>query len=110
MPTTLSPRAIDRSTYVIAAAFTDETGVAVVPTSITWTLSTDSGNVINSRQDVSITPGATVQIVLTNDDLAFAHGNKRVLTINAIYNSTLGNNLRLRDQVTFTLDDLVMVP
>lgn len=109
MPSTLSVHAVDRSTYVVTAAFTDEDGTAVVPTSIIWTLSA-RGVVVNGREDVSVTPPAsTIEIVLKGDDLAFADHKFRQVTIFAVYDSTLGTGLPLRDQVSFEIDDLQMV-
>ena len=61
--------AIEQSTYVITASFTDETGAAVVPNSVTWTLVNGDGQVVNSRSAVSVTPASSVTIVLSGDDL-----------------------------------------
>jgi hypothetical protein len=110
MPTTLTTRAIDKSTYVINCAFTDENGAPVIPESISWTLTNDVGTVINSRTSVDIAvPAASVDIVLSGEDLDYTDGAARVLTVNAVYDSSLGSNLPLKDSVRFMVSNLVAV-
>jgi hypothetical protein len=109
MPSALTAHAIDRSTYVVTAAFTDETGAAVTPSAVTWSLFNETGGVVNSRSAVSATPAASVAIVLSGADLAAADGSRRVLLIEATYDSTNGTGLTLRDSVTIVVDDLVGV-
>ena len=110
MPTVLTGdanKAVEASTFVINAAFTDEDDAAVTPSSITWTLTDAAGNVINSRQDVVVdTPAASIDIVLFNADLAIAgQDRKRVLTVDAVYDSNAGSDLPLRDFVEFEIVD-----
>jgi hypothetical protein len=110
MPTTLTTEAVEQSTFAIVAAFTDDAGAAVVPNSgLTWTLTDVAGNVVNSRDAVSISSASTITIVLHGADLALSSSfrdNKRLLTIEGTYNSSLGSNLEIRDQVLFTIADL----
>jgi len=115
MALTLTTHAIEKSTYVMTASFKDEDGNAVTPTSITWTLTDKNGVVINSKQDVAvITPAASINIVLSGDDLEVLPGETnniiRVFAVKAIYDSaTLGNDLPLRGAIQFFLDNLVAV-
>lgn len=110
MPQTLTARAIDKSTYVIVATFRDEDDALVTPNSgLNWTLTKLDGTVINSRNAVSITPGTSVTIVLSGADLDYDDGRERVLTIQGTYDSDLGSNLPLKDQVRFTVQDLIAV-
>lgn len=96
---------------VLSAA--DPTGAAVTPNSgLNWTLTDTRANVVNSRSAVSITPGASVTIVLSGDDLALPsalYGRDRVLTVQGTYDSDLGNALPLKEQIVFTIDDLTAV-
>ena len=70
MPTTLTEAAVERSTYAIAVSFYDEAGKAVEPNAgLTWTLSTSSGVIVNSREKVAIESAETVTIVLHGEDL-----------------------------------------
>ena len=101
--------ALEKSTYVIRVAFFDEDSVAETPTAVTWTLSTSSGTVINSRLNVVAVPASTIDILLSGLDLAFQTGEAitaaRVLTINATYTSILGAGLPLKQVFNFIIDD-----
>lgn len=110
MATTLTTNAIDGSTYVVTAAFTDAAGSAVVPDSITWTLSDGAGNVVNSRTAVAVAvPAASNDIVLSGADLDYDDGAERVLTVEAVYDSDEGDDLPLKAECHFRVDDLVNV-
>jgi len=109
--TILDLEANEKSTYVITASFFQEDDTSVVPESITWTLTDDSGTVINDRSQVSVTPASSVNIVLTGDDLAIGGSSKkRIVTIEAVYNSSLyGDGLTLKKAASFTINDLVAI-
>ena len=108
MATTLTTQAVDRSTYVVTAAFTDAAGAAVIPDSITWSLSDGDGNIVNSRTDVSIAvPAASNDIVLSGADLDYDDGPERILIVEAVYDSTEGLNLPLKGECHFRIDDLI---
>jgi len=113
MITEIATHATEKSTYSVTVSFTDEAGDAVTPNSITWTLTDKDGTVINSRQDVSVTPATSVTITLSGDDLALQSGEVggvvRVLTISATYDSDLGSNLPLKSEARFIVDDLKSV-
>lgn len=108
---TLTTIAREQSTYVVTCAFTDETGAEATPTSLTWTLTDLSGNVINSRQDVAVDEAdlaPSVDIVLSGNDLAVS-GRRQVtlvLTIEGTYTSDAGSWLPLRDAVEILVDPL----
>lgn len=124
----LETDANEQSTFVVVAPFKDEDGNAVAPNSgLTWSLFRLDGTVVNSRTNVSITPGASVAIVLSDADLAifeddpveevYIHGvgmttmqyGVRVLSVSGTYNSSAGNNLPIRDQVLFRVVNLIGV-
>lgn len=114
MPTLLTTTAEEKSTLIVTAAFADEDGGDVIPSSITWTLTDSAGIVINSREDVEVaSPAASVDIVLSGDDLALQTGESgsvlRVLTVESIYDSGAGSDLPLKDSVKFLLNDLVAI-
>ena len=81
--------------------------------SIHYTLTDKSGTVINSRNGESETPAASIDILLSGDDLAIQAGEsylgERILTVEAVYNSTEGTNLPLKAEVHFIVDNLVNV-
>ena len=105
MPTQLTEYAVEQSTFAVQCVFTDENGDAVTPDSITWSLVDDSGAAINELTDQSETPGSTITIVLSGDDLQLlAQANDseiRYLEISAVYDSDIGNNLPLKDRAEF---------
>ena len=107
----LTEKATEEGTYIINAAFTDEDDNAVVPDSISWTLTDVVGTVINDRLHEVISPAADVDIVLSGNDLAIGtSGTKRVLTIEAVYDSAAGDDLPLTDEASFDVEDLVHLP
>ena len=108
--TTLTVSAIDRSTYIVTCAFTDDDGSAVVPDSLTWTLTDGSGTVVNEREDVSVSsPAASEDVVLSGDDLAYSDGAVRVFTVEATYTSDAGAGLPLKAACRFSVEDLEAV-
>lgn len=54
MPIKSSVAANERGTIKFTCSFVDESGEAVVPTSITWTLTDKAGNVINDRTSEAV--------------------------------------------------------
>ena len=110
MGATILGDAIEKSTYVITAAFKDSAGADVVPNSVVWTLTNSNGAVVNEREDVPITPASTVNVVLSGDDLALEdHGPRRILTVLALYDSPYGDDLPMRARAVFNIDDLIAV-
>jgi len=112
MATELSVSASEGSTYIVTLTFTDENGEAVVPDTVTWTLTDTLGTVINSREDVSETPAGSIEIALTGDDLAVDGYSSpvRVFTVEATYtSSTFGADLPLTASARFTVEALAGV-
>lgn len=109
--TTSTAEIPEEGTIGFTVAFVDEEGTAMVPDSITWTLTDTSGNVINSRSAVSIgSPAASVTIVLSGDDLAIGtNGTNRILLVEFEYSSTLGNNLPDKHEIHFKISNLTAV-
>jgi hypothetical protein len=105
----LSEQALEKSTFIISVSFYDEDGDAVIPNTVSWSLRTIDGHVINGRKDVSETPATTVNIVLTGDDLQIVANktNERVVTVESVYDSDLGNDLNLNEEIYFIIKDLV---
>jgi hypothetical protein len=92
------------SSAVVKIVLKDESGYATVPVSVQWTLTRSDGvTIINSRQNVSVTPTAATRILMSAADLAvFADDdNLRLVKISATYNSTDGNNLPWETTVSF---------
>ena len=100
--------AIENSTYVVSLTFKDQDGSNVMPTSATWTLTDAEGTVINSRENVAISPlAATANIILQGLDLAAGDGSlQRNISITAAYNSLGSIGLPLLGSVDFYIERL----
>ena len=115
MAENLSTIAMEEGTLALTLAFTDDTGQAVAPSAATWTLTDRSGNVINSRQDVTISsPASTETIVLSGDDLAFQSDEsgiyiERRILVEATYSSDLGSDLPMKYEAAFIIQNLKAV-
>ena len=109
MTTQLTVTALEDSTYVVTASFTDEDESAVVPNSIEWSLKDSAGNVVNERSAVEIAvPASSIEIVLSGDDLDPGDGEDTylMLTITANYDSSLGLGLPLIGECVLSLSAL----
>lgn len=112
MPSKLSEKAKEGSTYIIEASFYEVTPTGKSPVTpnggLTWSLCDIDGNTINSRDDVPIIVVApTIYIVLKDNDLALTGGSvKRTLSLKGTYDSIYGNDLPLIDEVEFQVSDL----
>ncbi len=112
--TRLVEDAVEKSTYVVRLGFHDAGGAEVTPDTLTWTLSTTGGTVINGRASVVISSAASVELVLSGLDLALLAGEagpvRRLLTVEATYSSTEGAGLPLREEYEFVVRPLAGVP
>ena len=109
----LSTHAKERSTFVITANFASTTG-AVAPSSAYWSLTDRAGTAINSRSDVTIaSPTSSENIVLSSSDLKITTNENdegvRILTVEAEYDSSLGSDLPIKEQIEFIIDPLITV-
>jgi len=117
MPTEISTsNAInEKSSVAVTIKFRDRDNQPITPTSATWILTDISGTVVNNRSGEAISSLATqVEIMLSGDDLEIQSGETgdavyRVFTIQATYNSDLGNGKKLTDYLQFPLRNLVAI-
>ena len=114
MPTTIDTRAVEKGSFVITASFTDENGDAVTPKTVEWTLvDAETEEIVNSREQVSATPAASVDILLQGDDLAILHGQRkelRELIVEWTYDGSLGNDIPQKDMARFYVTNLPYPP
>ena len=114
MPTTITAQdaqPLEEGVYIVTVQPKDEDGNAVTPSAMTWTLTDRKGTVINSRSDVSATPGTSVTITLKGDDLQLTEtaDNWRELLVKYTYDSSAGSNLPGRDVLRFEIQPLAGV-
>jgi predicted NAD/FAD-dependent oxidoreductase len=116
MPFTSSTHFIEESSGCVTIRFRDRDDQPVTPNGANWTLTDEDGAVINSRENILISSPATQEeILLQGNDLAISSGfsgtaEKRIFTVQASYDSDLGNGLPLNDQLVFYVDALIAVP
>lgn len=105
--------AVEKSTKMIVVSFFDENDIAKDPATIKWTLTDTLGNIINERKDVVIAEPSSVEtVILSRDDLAIISGTdngKRLLTVEATYDSELGIGLTLTGEANFTVINLIAI-
>ena len=105
MPVKAQIHAVEKSTLVITATFTDELDQPVTPNSISWRLEGETGATINNRSNVTVTPAPSVKIVLTGADLDVLvqtnDSELRRLILTALYNSSNGVGLSLSESYEF---------
>ena len=107
MPVHIAEKAIEGSSFEITIDWVDENGDSVTPSAMAWTLMDPEGNIINSRDAVSIgAPASTEVILLEGDDLA-ASGNgvvRRLVYWNGTYTSVVhGAGKPLKDITSFDI-------
>jgi len=116
MTSKLAFKAQEGSTYVIQADFVEKTSDGVVGpiipnTGLTWSLRDAQGNFINGREAVSLIPAESVNIVLSGNDLLLGgnYPGRRYLTIDGTYDSLLGEDLPIKIETSFQIENLVGV-
>lgn len=102
-PPKLTLIAWEKSTYVVTAEFQNENDESVVPNTIQWSLLDEDENIVNGRQDISITPAASIDIFLSGNDLPF--GSELTVLVEAEYNSGTETDLPLKEAVRFDVLD-----
>ena len=107
----LSTSVNEKGTAVIIVDLYDEDSSGATPTSAKWRLTDNYGNVINSRATVTMATLSTrMKIVLTGDDLQYSSvSNKRVILVEARYDSNNGSELYLKEEGHFTIENFVKV-
>lgn len=97
------------STLVATISFMDEKGLVVTPLTTRWSLYDAAGEIVNGKNNVSTTPAAAVNIVLTGPDLVVAEGKtfeKMTLVVHATYNSNRGLGLNMTESLVFQVNKL----
>lgn len=112
MPTNLTLKANEGSTYIITGVFKDAAGTNTELYNSTYSLLDENGNIVNSIEDEAFaTSGGEYDFVFTGDDLYIGtQGKVRYLKTEGQYNSDEGNGLWLRDTAKFNIEDLKGVP
>jgi len=115
--TTLTTEALEEGSYFVDVSFYNEDDELVVPNADTiyWTLTTDVGTVINSRDYEAESSLSTITIELEGNDLALQSGEigevvRRRITLLWEYDSDLGNDKPAKAECIFLLRNLTRLP
>jgi hypothetical protein len=112
---TIATRAVEKSTFALVVTFYDELNALVIPNEIYWTLTNRQGDIINGLSHVMVgVPGSTITILLKGADLAIQSDEasspaSRLLTIEALYDSSLGLGLPFNEEAVFFIDNLTKI-
>ena len=112
----LKKRATEESTFSIVVSFLDEDEESLAPNSVNWNLTTLDGTVINSQLNQEETAASSITITMSGEDLKLLPSEsgeeyvRRLVTIRAKYNSDVGDNLDLVDDIEFEIKANVLIP
>jgi hypothetical protein len=108
-------QANEQSTIGFVCAFFDDDNQPVSPSQVTWSLTDLTGEVINGRDQVPAVPDQQVTIVLSGPDLQIRAEEAglikvgRKLLVEALYSSSLGSDLPLKEVAAFEVVNLIKV-
>ncbi len=106
--TAATKAAKQNGTFAIDLSFQDEEGDAVTPTTVNWTLRNSDGEIVNSRNTVSLTPAASIELVLSGDDLPADEADGEYshlwIIVAGTYSSDLGEGIPFSDQVRISVE------
>lgn len=92
---------------VVRVLFIDSAGAAFAPDSLSWSLYDSRGLAVNSKEDVPLTPGSAVDVVVPGtDNSAGTDGEARRLVVRAKYTSTAGAGLDIVLEVKYPVAEV----
>ncbi len=109
--TAATEAAKEGGTYAVDLSFEDEEDNDLTPNTILWDLRDADGEVINEKEDESVSgPAAAVTVVLQGADLpadpADGDYSHIWMVVHGTYNSSLGTNLPYYDQVRISVEPM----
>lgn len=91
--TTLNVSVLAGGTVIVGASFQDEDENSVTPNTLNYTVLNEYEEVINSLDEISITPDTSIQVTLSGDDLP---EGKPYFLLKGTYDSSAGSDLPLK--------------
>jgi len=79
-------------------AFKDETGAAVVPNNVAYTIRNERDVVVNGRLSVVVSPASTLKLNTDTADNDPLNGAQRYIQVNWDYDSTQGTGIKAVDE------------
>jgi len=104
--------ATEKSTYILQIEFEllskNNIKIGLIPNSdIRWTLFDKDRNVINNKEDISLSNNNLVYIILSGDDLLLnGYPAKRLVVIEGTYNSSFLVNIPFYEEIEFTIENV----
>lgn len=97
----LDTSVLEGGTIVVTASFTDEDGNSVTPNELKYTLKKE-GMIVNEKEEESVTPSSSVDVVLSGDDLP---QGTLYFIIEGTYDSNAGSDLPLKGWAKIEVGD-----
>ena len=111
-PIKLTVHAKEKGAYLIQTTFADFGGTSVVPTNFIYTVTDQSGAVINGLTAVSAATIATTVSILvygTSLSLTDSEDTIRIFTCNGLWDSSFGTSLTYTGEAQFIIDNLLNI-
>ena len=114
MPLILTGRAVEEGSVGVKITILDEDGDGVTPSAATWTLTDLSGNVIDTRTDIAITPLASeMTVLLKGDNLALTSQSSayemRLFTFEGTYDPGDASATPIKESGEFPVYNMTVV-
>lgn len=82
---------LDTTSVVVLFSVRDTSNNVITPATAKWSLYDEDGNVINTHENVAITPAPEMSVVLSPSDLPYELSNNHlILLLEATYSSAYG--------------------
>lgn len=106
---TIATKPNESSSIVLRVFFKDVDGSSFTPLTCVWSLTDESGNVINSRDRVSVSVGSEgyYDFVISGNDIKYSDGDTRVFLVEGTYDSIFGDGLPFREEAKFMIQDTI---
>lgn len=112
-------RAQEGSTYAVSIRLYERrmsvlssNSITIIPSSASWTLLDDNGEVVNGKDSIPISPSSRMTVVLSGADLILNgdYPERRRLIIEGTYDGAYGSNLPFRKELIFHIEDIKGTP
>ena len=94
--TTISVDVLEGGTLIVGASFQDEDGNSVTPNTLNYTVLDRYEKVVNSLDEMTITPSSSIEVTLSGEDLP---AGTLYFLLKGTYNSDAGSDLPLKGYV-----------
>lgn len=95
---------VSGGSVVVEITVYDEFGERVTPISMQWSLVDENGDIVNGKENVTLTPAAVMYVALNGDDLVYVENDstRRVLFVGTYLSAQGVLNVKKTVRVTVT--------